>query len=114
MVSFNRNFGRDVQRAHEQAPLFPLGQTVMTRAVQEMAASGQVNPSEYLDRHAKGDWGDIDASDKRANNEGLKPETQDRLVSSYLLNAAQPDGPRILVITEWDRSVTTVLTERDV
>lgn len=112
MVSFNRNFGKSHHES-EPAPLFPLGQTVMTRAIQEMVARGTVNPAEFLARHAKGDWGDIGAGDKRANNEGLKPETQDRLVSSYLLNPAEPDGPRILVITEHDRSVTTVLTERD-
>jgi hypothetical protein len=55
-------------------------------------------------RSLAGDWGDLGESDKKANEAALKHG--DRLVSSYEIT---PDT-KLLVITEWDRSVTTVLT----
>lgn len=54
-------------------------------------------------RHFKGDWGDMDAEDKATNEESL--EGGGRLMSAY----APAEHPKIWIITEWDRSVTTVL-----
>jgi hypothetical protein len=53
-------------------------------------------------RHAAGDWGDLDKHDRRANEEALK--TGARLLSAYTL-----EGVKFWVITEADRSATTVL-----
>jgi hypothetical protein len=60
------------------------------------------DPVRFLSRHASGDWGDLDAHDRRENELAL--EHGRRLLSSY------PAGEgRVWVITEADRSVTTLL-----
>jgi hypothetical protein len=57
----------------------------------------------YLYRHGAGDWGDLTAEDMLANATALREGT--RLVSSYHLK----NGTNIWVITEADRSSTTIL-----
>lgn len=83
---------------------FPAGEVVVTAGVDELIQQRRLNPSEYLHRHLNGDWGDLDASDRRQNDEALK-SGQDRLHSSYQV---APDL-KLWIITEWDRSVTTLL-----
>jgi hypothetical protein len=56
-----------------------------------------------LRRHWRGDWGDVDAEDKAENDYSLMHDL--RLLSAYTL----ADGTRIWIITEADRSVTTIL-----
>lgn len=82
---------------------FPLGRTLATPAALLMIERAGANPQDYLERHQSGDWGDLDADDKAANDYDVDHEG--RLLSAYRL----PDTTRIYVITEWDRSVTTVL-----
>jgi hypothetical protein len=60
-----------------------------------------------LRRHIQGDWGDLDEHDRLANESALKGGT--RLFSAY--HAA--NGTKFWIITEWDRSVTTVLLPQD-
>lgn len=55
-----------------------------------------------INRHVKGDWGDVDLEDKMANNAALKNGS--RLLSVYRFEAG-----RLWILTEADRSVTTVL-----
>jgi len=61
------------------------------------------NPLEYLSRHTRGDWGDVDELDRRENERSLVHGF--RLLSAYTLIS----GTKIWIITEADRSVTTVL-----
>ncbi len=85
-------------------PLFPLGQVVATPgALAALETAGQA-PHEFLVRHVCGEWGDLVEEDVRENERAL--EQGHRLFSAYNTN----DGARIWVITEWDRSVTTILT----
>jgi len=88
---------------HVEQALFPLGQTVMTRGVAALVGEGKVNPTFLLVRHQSGDWGDLDEEDKHMNDLSLKEEG--RIFSAYQL----PNGIKIWVITEWDRSATTLL-----
>ena len=87
--------------------MFPLGRLVMTQGV-ACLIENEENPiddafvHECIQRHNKGDWGDVCDEDKEANDYALKVEN--RLLSSY-----KKDGTEIWIITEWDRSVTTVL-----
>lgn len=83
---------------------FDPGQIVMTRGVSDLVQQGRLNPSACLRRHLGGDWGDLDDSDRRQNDAALK-SGEARLFSSYEV------GPnlKVWVITEWDRSVTTLL-----
>lgn len=61
-----------------------------------------------LTRHAVGDWGDTSDEDKKRNNEALL--TDERLFSTYIY---KPDQTKIWIITEADRSCTTVLFPED-
>ena len=84
---------------------FPLGRIVWTRGVNDRVA---VDTSfakfvvNSLKRHANGDWGELSTEDKRENDFSLDKGL--RLLSSYQLN-----DWKIWIITEADRSVTTVL-----
>lgn len=86
-----------------------LGRTTATQgAMQAMLTAGD-NPACFLARHASGDWGDLCPDDVIANRDATEhegdPARQMRVVSVYHLS----DHTRIWVITEWDRSVTTIL-----
>lgn len=60
-----------------------------------------------LQRHARGEWGDCCPDDKAANEEALKDGT--RLFSVYY----DRQGNKFWIITEADRSSTTVLLPDD-
>lgn len=60
-----------------------------------------------LARHARGDWGTLPTEDWLANERAVRDG--DRLVSVY----HTPAGVKFYVVTEWDRSVTTVLLPED-
>jgi hypothetical protein len=85
---------------------FPLGRVVVTRGVIARIAEDSrfarlVQNS--LARHRKGDWGDLGDEDKQENELSLREGF--RLLSAY-----EEEGlPKIWIITEADRSVTTVL-----
>lgn len=82
---------------------FDLGSIVATPgAVDALERAGQT-PATFLRRHVTGDWGDLDEHD-RAENE-LSIREGFRLLSAYALR----DGTKIWVITEADRSSTTIL-----
>jgi hypothetical protein len=84
-------------------PLFSLGMVVGTPgAVDALEAAGQ-SPQEFLERHAHGDWGDVSEADKQENNLSLQHGF--RILSAYTTSA----GERIWVLTEADRSTTTML-----
>ena len=84
-------------------PKFELGQLVATPdAIQALSRNG-TDDSQYVRRHQAGDWGDVSEDDAQANEYAL---TQDLpIVSAYALK----DGTRLWIITEGDRSATTVL-----
>ena len=81
-------------------PRFPVGMTYATPG----ALALEVDLTRYLHRHHCGDWGDeLCAEDKAANEQALKEGS--RLLSCY----RTPTGDRLYIITEWDRSVTTIM-----
>lgn len=81
-------------------PRFPVG---MTYATPGATALG-VDLTKYMRRHHCGDWGDeLCAEDKAANEQALKDGS--RLLSCY----RTPAGDRLYIITEWDRSTTTIM-----
>jgi len=86
-----------------RVPLFSLGMVVGTQgAVDALEAAGQ-SPQEFLDRHAYGDWGEVPEADKEENDFSLQHGF--RILSAYTTTA----GERLWVITEADRSSTTLL-----
>ncbi len=80
---------------------FPLGIVVATQGV--LNTVKQEDIMRCIQRHSIGDWGDLCEEDKKLNEEALIHG--DRLFSSYILS----DNLKVYVITEWDRSVTTIL-----
>jgi hypothetical protein len=82
---------------------FPLGQIVATPgALQALTEAGD-SPGPYLRRHVVGDWGELDEDDRRENERSVSAGY--RLLSAYITST----GIRIWVITEADRSSTTLL-----
>ncbi|VGO14093.1 hypothetical protein PDESU_02650 [Pontiella desulfatans] len=97
------NTATDTGRASKGTRLFSLGQVVCTPgAIQALENTGH-SASEFLVRHALGDWGDLCAEDKQANDEAIADDL--RILSAYRLQ----DGERIWILTEANRSVTTLL-----
>ncbi len=80
---------------------FRLGQTVITRGALGTLSGDDVATA--MLRHARGDWGELVAEDRAANDRAL--EKGGRLVSAY----RTARGTKFWIITEADRSVTTVL-----
>jgi hypothetical protein len=83
------------------APLL-LGRVVATPGALRLLIEAGGYPLDYLARHATGDWGDLCAFDRRQNEIALREGY--RVLSSYEI----PTG-RVWIITEADRSVTTIL-----
>ena len=84
-------------------PLFSLGQIVATPGALRALAESKETAAPLLHKHVQGDWGDVCGEDKAANNHALSDG--DRLLSSYRLQS----NVKIWIITEADRSVTTIL-----
>jgi hypothetical protein len=89
--------------AKSRGPRFPLGKVVGTPGALEALALAGNSAAEFLARHTRGDWGEVDAHDRKANDWSLDHEA--RILSAYTLST----GVKVWVITEADRSVTTVL-----
>lgn len=86
---------------------FNFGNVVATTPLFEYCKARGFSLFPYMVRHAQGDWGDVCKEDWESNDEALK--SGQRLLSEYKL----PDGKRIWIITEWDRSATTLLFPED-
>jgi hypothetical protein len=82
---------------------FPLGQGVITIGAKEAFDRTGQNPLEFLARHVRGDWGELQPEDVQENEFSLQHGL--RLLSRYTLS----DGTVIWIITEADRSATTIL-----
>lgn len=83
--------------------LFDLGRIVATPgAIKAMEAAG-VSAADLLQRHVAGDWGEVDSEDKATNDRAVR--VGERILSSYPIGGPEP----IWLITEWDRSASTLL-----
>lgn len=84
-------------------PLFTLGQIVATPGALDVLQKACCPFQALLKRHVTGDWGDVCPDDATLNDLAVLEEG--RLLSSYTLSS----DVTVWVITEWDRSATTVL-----
>ena len=85
---------------------FETGQVVETRGVNQKRYDDKKFEQFVRDsftRHINGDWGDLCEEDKKSNDNALI--TQDMILSKYNYD----DDTSIYIITEWDRSATTIL-----
>jgi hypothetical protein len=88
-------------------PRFAHGRLVMTHSVRELIRDTGLDVLTFLQRHLNGDWGDLPEEDRRSNEIALR--TGDQLFSAYQVNA----NGKLWIITEADRSVTTLLLPED-
>lgn len=88
---------------------FRLGQMMVTPGAAQALEESSETPVEFLRRHAHGDWGDLDSHDRSINERAIAhercPGRRMRVLSTYNTKL----GVRLYVITEHDRSYTTVL-----
>ena len=82
---------------------FTLGRILATPgAINAMKEAGE-SPLKLLRRHAHGDWGELHEDDQRANELAIRQGM--RILSAYALTTEE----RVWLITEADRSATTIL-----
>ena len=87
--------------------LFKLGHVVVTKSIDERMKKDLPFGSfvyRSLGRYIQGDWGDLDEEDKKRNDEAVR--TGDMILAAYIYPVTKE---KIWIITEWDRSVTTIL-----
>ena len=92
---------------------FSAGKIFMTAGINERIAEDEQFAKFVLmsiRRHLKCDWGDLGEEDKGLNDAALNPEVPDRLFSAYEFNGK---ADRIYIITEWDRSYSTILFPKE-
>ena len=87
--------------------LFELGQIVATPGALRALQKAEQLPAEFLDRHVAGDWGDLCEEDQQENAFSVRHGF--RILSAYTTAA----GEKIWIITEADRSATTLLLPED-
>lgn len=84
--------------------MFSLGQIVATPSALAAIERGVRDTMHYVRQHQRGDWGDVCREDAQANEDAVRLGM--RILSVYHL---LPTAVKVYVITEHDRSVTTVL-----
>ncbi len=88
---------------------FKLGIILITPGAADALNRANQHPSEFIQRHQSGDWGDLCTDDKQANDEAIKYEgdldKQQRVLSAYKTFL----GEKIYIISEFNRSSTTIL-----
>lgn len=89
----------------EEGPRFPLGRTLITPTAQARLDARDIYAC--MERHARGDWGECCPADCKENAEALTRYR--RLFSVY----RDRNGTKFWIITEADRSATTVLLPED-
>ena len=87
--------------------LFPVGALAGTPSAMAAIEENKIAYRSLVDRHVAGDWGDVELESAEANADALLNGT--RLMSVYRL----PSGVQIWIITEADRSSTTILLPED-
>ena len=95
-------------------PLFPLGRVVATPGALRALEAFQTTPWTLLKQHVQGCWGDLDEEDQNENDLSLLHGY--RIFSAYTLKRHVGnivESEKVWIITEWDRSGTTILLPTD-
>ncbi len=85
--------------------LLPVGRVVVTACANEVLIHEDIISA--IKRHQTGDWGDVCKADWKANDNARK--LGERILSAY----TSTSGDKFWIITEADRSYTTILLSRD-
>ena len=95
----------DAKQPQRKTWSVPLGELYATRNAADQLPNHVMLLA--IARHCSGDWGEVCEEDWQANDEAM--EVGNRILSAY----TSPDGVKFWIITEWDRSVTTILLPDD-
>ena len=95
---------RSTGRPSSHSVRLDLGHVVATAGALDVVRSHGLDVLALVRRHSRGDWGDLSCDDALANDLALDPACPARVFSAY-----ETSGGRLWVITEADRSATTVL-----
>lgn len=87
--------------------MFELGKIAVTHSAESALRDAQQSADEFVARHKAGDWGDVTEETRRANAEALKDGL--RLESVYHTKR----GEKLLVVTDADRALTSVMTPEE-
>jgi len=82
---------------------FPTGTIIATQRAGDALVQAGIAGLQLVDRHVRGDWGDISPEGREENDRARRGAG--RIISSYTLST----GVRLWVLTEGDRSATTIL-----
>ena len=97
---------------YTKQPKFKLGKIVATPGALAALKEAGVDPVSLLARHQSGDWGDLCKADREMNEQAIKNErdkdNRQRVFSIYKIGRST-----IYIISEHDRSVTSLLTSQD-
>ncbi len=91
-----------MKRSKSRPTQLRLGRVVATGGALEVLMDAGESPAKYLDRHSACDWGVVDAEDWRANDNAVAMGS--RVLSAYMIGSR-----KLWIITEADRSATTLL-----
>lgn len=83
-------------------PLFTFGTLKLNEKVQWLDSKGLIEPLRYVQRHIRGDWGELSEAEYQSNRDAL--QSQGVLTSRYTIT------PRLalVILTNEDRSLTVV------
>lgn len=84
-------------------PILHLGLIVATPQAIDVLRQAEQKASEFLNRHAYGDWGEVSKADRNLNDRAIREG--ERVISAYRTR----NDHRLWIITEADRSCTTLL-----
>ena len=90
------------RRGEYTKALFQLGKLVMTPGALKCMVEYAIDPVKLIQRHAQGNWGDLSDDDKKEND--LSVNSDLRILSAYGAGEI-----KLWIITEADRSATTIL-----
>lgn len=118
-----RWLSRNQRRAQDRKPLFALGELVVTPAAQEFLKQVAIPVGELLERHERGDWGQVDEVDVRQNALGVRLGL--RIRSAYGVCIGRPATKlggemttthldTVWIVTSPDRCRTTVFLPREI
>lgn len=72
-----------------------------TKGAMELVLDAKAAGIPYMQRHLKGDWGDVDYKQKKENKKNLESKTG-KVISEYILS----NGSRLSIVTDFDQKVT--------
>lgn len=98
------NHNQERQSEKQKVLVVELGEVVATPGALEAFTKAGVSPFWSLAKHQDGDWGEVSAHDEALNNWSVQEGF--RVMSAYTLPKT---GEKIWIVTEADRSVTTIL-----